>query len=291
MRRISPANPVILQTSHTFNPVVRAEPTLGWPWIGSIFGTIRPLSPREVISTIGLVIKRFSVSVLCVIAAITGAVAVGTPTAQAAPSCSDVEVVFARGTVETSPPLGLTGISFVEAVRSQLPGRSVSAYGVKYPASDQFNNRLKFARTVADGVRTTQNRIKYLAAKCPDTKVVLGGYSQGAVVAGYAVHAGLDLPARYAAYDRFVPPPLPANMARNVAAIVLYGAPSDRFIDDIGAPPVKVAAPYRSRTVRYCIPGDTICDGAPVGGPNALHVLYSVNGMTLEGARYAARRV
>lgn len=250
-----------------------------------------PLTQPYVISTMSQVIKRLSVSVLCVIAAITGAVAVGTPTAQAAPSCSDVEVVFARGTVETAPPLGLTGLSFVEAVRSQLPDKTVSSYGVPYPASDQFNNRLKFAQTVADGVRTTQNRIKSLAAKCPGTKVILGGYSQGAVVAAYSVQAELDLPARYATYDRFVPPPLPANMARNVAAIVLYGAPSDRFIDDIGAPPVKVAAPYRSRTVRYCVPGDTICNGSPVGGPNALHVLYSVNGMTLEGARYAARRV
>lgn len=244
----------------------------------------------DVISTMGRVIKRLSVSVLCLVSAITGAVVTGTPAAQAAP-CSDVEVVFARGTVEAAPPMGLTGLSFVEAVRSQLPGKSVASYAVPYPASDQFNNRMKFARTVADGVRATQNRVKYLAKNCPGTKVVLGGYSQGAVVAGYAVHAGLDLPARYAAYDRFVPPPLPADLARNVSAIVLYGAPSDRFIDDIGAPPIKVAAPYRSRTIRYCIAGDTICDGAPVGGPNALHVLYSVNGMTLEGARYAAQRV
>ncbi|GAC85298.1 cutinase [Gordonia paraffinivorans] len=235
-------------------------------------------------------IRRLGVSALCLFAAATGAVAVGTPAAQAAP-CADVEVIFARGTVEPAPPLGLTGLSFVEAVRSQLPGRSVVGYGVPYPASDRFGDRLEFARTVTDGVRKTQDRVKYLAAKCPATKVVLGGYSQGAVVAGYAVHAGLELPPQYAAYNRYVPPPLPATLARNVKAIVLFGAPSDRFIDDVGAPPVKVAAPYRSRTVRFCVPGDTICDGSPVGGPNALHTLYSVNGMTLDGARFVARRV
>ncbi|MEO9329698.1 cutinase family protein [Gordonia aurantiaca] len=235
-------------------------------------------------------IKRFSVSTLCLLAATAGAAAVGSPSAEAA-TCSDVEVVFARGTVEPAPPLGLTGLSFVEAVRSQLPGRSVTGHGVPYPASDRFNDRLAFARTVADGVRTTQNRIKYLAAKCPRTKVVLGGYSQGAVVAGYAVHAGLDLPPQYVAYDRYVPPPLPASLVGNVAAIVLYGAPSDRFINEVGAPPVKVATPYRSRTIRFCVPGDTICDGSPVGGPNALHTLYSVNGMTLDGARFVARRL
>lgn len=235
-------------------------------------------------------IKRFGISVLCVVAALTGSVVAGTPAAEARP-CADVEVVFARGTAEASPPLGLTGLSFVEAVRSQLPGKTVAQYGVRYPASDRFNDRIRFAQTVADGVRTAQNRVKYLAENCPGTEVVLGGYSQGAVVAGYAVHAGLDLPPQYVAYDRFIPPPLPAELSRNVAAIVLFGAPSDRFIDDVGAPPVRVAAPYRGKTVRYCIAGDTICDGSPVGGPNALHVLYSVNGMTLEGARYVARRV
>lgn len=236
------------------------------------------------------VITRLSIVAVSLMAAMTGALVAGSP-ADAKPGCSDVEVVFARGTIEPAPPLGLTGLSFVEAVRSQLPGKSVAAYGVPYPASDQFSNRLKFARTVADGVRTTQNRVKYLAANCPRTKVVLGGYSQGAVVAGYAVHAGLDLPARYAAYDRYVPPPLPASLSRNVAAIVFFGAPSDRFIDDIGAPPVRVSTPYRGKTVRYCVAGDTICDGAPVGGPNALHTLYSVNGMTLDAARFVAPRV
>ncbi|MCK8614702.1 cutinase family protein [Gordonia sp. C13] len=236
-------------------------------------------------------ITRFGIVAASLIAAVSGSVIAGDTTAEARPACSDVEVVFARGTVEPAPPLGLTGMSFVEAVRSQLPGRSVAGYGVPYPASDQFGNRLKFAKTVADGVRTTQNRVKYLAANCPRTKVVLGGYSQGAVVAGYAVHAGLDLPAQYKAYDRFVPPPLPASLSRNVAAIVFFGAPSDRFITDIGAPPVRVSTPYRGKTVRYCVAGDTICDGAPVGGPNALHTLYAVNGMTLDGARFVARRM
>lgn len=236
-------------------------------------------------------ITRLGIIAVSMIAAVTGSVIAGSTAAEARPGCSDAEVVFARGTVEPAPPLGVTGLSFVEAVRSQLPGKSVAAYGVPYPASDQFRNRLKFARTVADGVRTTQNRVKYLAANCPGSKVVLGGYSQGAVVAGYAVHAGLDLPARYAAYDRFVPPPLPASLSRNVAAIVFFGAPSDRFIDDIGAPPVRVSTPYRGKTARYCVEGDTICDGARVGYPNAIHSLYAVNGMTLDAARFVARRM
>ena len=56
-------------------------------------------------------------------------------------------------------------------------------------------------------------------------------------------------------------------------------------------PPIRVAPAYRYKTVRYCIPGDTICNGSPVGGPNALHVLYTVNGMTIDAANYVARRL
>ncbi|MFC3242899.1 hypothetical protein ACFOJ6_11675 [Gordonia humi] len=38
-------------------------------------------------------------------------------------------------------------------------------------------------------------------------------------------------------------------------------------------------------------PGDNICDGAPLAGPNAIHLLYPVNGSTERAAGYVARRV
>ena len=236
------------------------------------------------------VITRLFVLALCLVSALGAAAIIATPKAAAAP-CADVEVVFARGTIEPAPPVGLTGLSFDAALRSRLPGKSVNVYGVNYPASDQFNNRLLFAQTVANGVRDAQNRVRYVAARCPRTKIVLGGYSQGAVVSGYAVQANIDVPARYRQYEDRVPPPLPAALSRNIAAVVFFGAPSDRFIRDVGAPPIRVAPAYRYKTVRYCIPGDTICNGSPVGGPNALHVLYTVNGMTIDAANYVARRL
>ena len=217
--------------------------------------------------------------------------AVSAPRAAAAPGCADVEVVFARGTAEPAPRLGLTGIAFVEALRAQLPGKSVRAHGVNYPASSDFGNRLAFAQTVVNGVNDTQSRVKYLAATCPRTKVVLGGYSQGAVVAGYAANAGISLPPQYARYTSKIPPPLPSGAADQVAAIVMFGPPSDRWLRDVDAPPVKIDPRLTTRTTRYCIAGDTICNGAPVGQPNGLHVLYTVNGMAIDAARYAAARI
>ena len=162
--------------------------------------------------TISTFARRVAVSMACLATALSGALVFSNAPARAA-SCADVEVIFARGTIEPAPPMGLTGLSFSEAVRSQLPGKTVSSYGVNYPASDQFNNRLAIANSVAVGVRSAQARIKYLAATCPDTKIVLGGYSQGAAVAGFTTATGIDVPNEYRQYRNQVPPPLPADVA------------------------------------------------------------------------------
>src|SRR6201982_1938696 len=100
------------------------------------------------------------------------------PSASAAEdSCPAVQVVFARGTNE-APGIGATGQSFVDALNARLPGKTVDVYGVNYPAS------LNFGQT-ADGIVDVTNKIQAIAASCPTTKIVLGGYSQGAAVAGY----------------------------------------------------------------------------------------------------------
>ena len=116
--------------------------------------------------------------------------AIGTPSASAAP-CADVEAVFARGTFEP-PGVGVTGEAFVDSLRSDVGGKSVDVYPVNYPAS------LDFA-TAADGVIDASNRVRDIAASCPNTKIVLGGYSQGAAVIGYitadAIPAGFTPPA------------------------------------------------------------------------------------------------
>src|SRR5262245_34597346 len=91
------------------------------------------------------------------------------PAASAAP-CPDVEVVFARGTFE-APGVGGIGQSFVDAVRKQAAGKSVSVYPVNYPASTDFP-------TAVQGIRDAANHIEATAASCPDTRIVLGGFSQ-----------------------------------------------------------------------------------------------------------------
>ncbi|PEG39159.1 cutinase family protein [Mycolicibacterium agri] len=203
------------------------------------------------------------------------AVATPLPKASAQP-CPDVEVVFARGTFEP-PGVGGIGQSFVDAVRKQAAGRSVDVYAVNYPASTDFP-------TAVVGITDTANRIRATAANCPETRIVLGGFSQGAAVAGFVTSEAV--PAGAAADD--VPDPLPAEVADHVAAVALFGKPSPRFMEQIDTPPVEIGPLYRAKTIDLCIADDPVCANE---GDGANHALYNRNGMTDRAAKFVVDRL
>src|SRR6201999_3740838 len=95
------------------------------------------------------------------------------PSAAAAP-CPDVQIVLARGT-GVDPGPGPVGQAFTDSLRLRLAGRSVDLYSVEYPASNEWS-------TGADCVRDAGAHVNSMAQTCPQTKMVLGGYSQGAAV-------------------------------------------------------------------------------------------------------------
>jgi hypothetical protein len=209
------------------------------------------------------------------------------PVASAQP-CPDVEVVFARGTGEP-PGVGGIGQAFVDALRAQAGARSVEVYPVNYAASSDFNDRIGFARTVVDGIRDAGQHIESTAANCPKTRMVVGGYSQGAVVAGFVTSAAIP-DAVPPEFRPFIPNPMPASVADHVAAVSLFGMPSQQWMQNYGAPPVVIGPLYVPKTIQLCDPGDTICNGDPGGGPSMAHALYGVNGMTNDAAAFAVSR-
>jgi cutinase len=226
---------------------------------------------------------RFVGRVFGVVAAVaTSAIltSVASMPAAAAEPCPDVQVIFARGTFEPAG-VGVTGQAFVDALTGKLGGKSVDVYPVNYPAS------LDFA-TAADGVIDASNKVRNVAASCPNTKMVLGGYSQGAAVVAYstedAVPPGFNLP------DGITGPMAP-EVANHVAAVALFGKPSSGFLQMIytGAPPITVGRLYTGKTTDLCIPEDNVC--SPTGTDNGAHTLYAENGMTAQAADFAARRV
>lgn len=202
-----------------------------------------------------------------------------TALAQADPSCPDVEVVFARGTFE-APGVGATGQAFVDALTARLAGRTVNVYPVNYPASLDF-------QTAADGIADASNRIESIASTCPSTEIVLGGYSQGAAVAAYTttdtVPDGFSLPAG-------ITGPMPPAIAAHVAAVALFGKPSNGFLNlvDRSAPPITIGQAYASKTIELCAAGDPVCS---VGLNRGAHSAYKSNGMADQAAQFAVNRL
>lgn len=227
-------------------------------------------------------IARFVAAVLLTASALLSA---PIPIASAQP-CPDVEVVFARGTGEP-PGVGGIGEPFVDSLRSAVGAKSLDVYPVNYEASSDFSDRIAFAQSVVDGIKDAGNHIEATAANCPKTRIVLGGFSQGAAVAGFVTSASIPagIPAEYV---QFLPKPMPPEVANHVAAVTLFGKPSAQWLQNYGAPAITIGPLYVPKTDDLCAPGDTICDGSGGGAPSFAHAEYPANGMTAQAADFAA---
>jgi cutinase len=166
----------------------------------------------------------------------------GMGTASAEPPCSDVEVIFARGTSE-APGIGRVGVALADSIRAQS-GLNVSTYGVIYPATYDFFG-------AADGARDATNRIALMSQQCPNTRIVLGGYSQGAAVVDML--AGIP-PLGNRVGDVGSAPPLPGNLNGNVAAAAVFGNPSAKF-----GVPLNGSGQFAGKAIDMCSDGDPIC--------------------------------
>jgi cutinase len=191
------------------------------------------------------------------------ATTVALPTASA-DNCPDIEVVFARGTSE-APGLGLPGGAFVNSLRSKVGGRSVGSYAVVYPADYDF-------LAAASGANDASAHVQYMMGACPNTRLVLAGYSQGAAVMD--VIAAVPFPA--IGFNN----PLPPNAPDFVAAIAVFGNPSAKLGLPLTSSPV-----WGGRSIDLCNGGDPICqtDGEDV----AAHKAYA-GGPTNQAANFVA---
>ncbi|OBA60513.1 cutinase [Mycobacterium sp. 1100029.7] len=198
------------------------------------------------------------------------------PSAAAEP-CPDAQVVFARGTGEPEG-IGPTGQAFVDNLRGREAGKSVDVYAVNYPASNDWNTGL-------DGIRDAGAHVVSTAHDCPRTKMVLGGFSQGAAVMGFvtsaAVPDGVD-PAT-------VPKPLAPDVASHVAAVVLFGMPNVRAMNFLGEPPVVIGPTFQDKTIKVCATDDPVCSD---GLNFSAHNTYADGGAYIDkGAAFAADRL
>ena len=181
-----------------------------------------------------------------------------------ADDCPDIEVVFARGTND-APGLGNVGDAFVGALRDKVGGRSVGAYAVNYPASFDF-------LAAADGANDASAHVQYMVNNCPNTRLVLGGYSQGAAV----IDVISAVPMPVVGFNN----PLPPNVPDHVAAIAVFGNPSAKL-----GLPLTVSPVWGGRAIDLCNADDPICQ---TNGENvAAHRAYP-GGPTNQAANFVA---
>jgi cutinase len=199
-----------------------------------------------------------------ILAPVISTVSLGVLPAASADDCPDIEVIFARGTSE-APGLGLPGGAFVDSLRSKVGGRSVGSYAVNYPATYDF-------LAAANGSNDASAHVQYMIGACPNTRLVLGGYSQGAAVID--VIAAVPFPAL--GFNN----PLPPDAPDHVAALAVFGNPSAKLGQPLTNSPV-----WGGRSIDLCNGDDPICqtDGEDV----AAHKAYA-GGPTNQAANFVA---
>lgn len=219
-------------------------------------------------------------------------------TANAEPGCPDVHWMGAAGSGERTEydiaangGMGQIVYQSYQALQQQLAaeGRTITAEAVNYPAEDVppdagVGDWLDYMGSVDAGTNALGAQYAAFTAQCPTTKVVLAGYSQGAMV----VHRNLVA--------------IGANP--NLAAALLI-ADGDRHPDDttvnIGSAstdpektggaaqdwpilahaPALLPANIGVRTISVCDAGDAVCDYDPDADEVsatavAIHTNYSV---------------
>ncbi|CAN8101533.1 unnamed protein product [Discula destructiva] len=178
-----------------------------------------------------------------------------------------VHMIIARASLEPPGP-GVIG-QVATQVMAQLPGSDTEA--VAYPAT--LNN---YPSSEAAGVSAMTALLTGYASRCPDSKIVMMGYSQGAQVAA-DVMCGTDEGPGFAATSA-----VKTTVQDRVAAVVLMGDPSkaqnQSFINGTstknGIFPrgnTNACNDIAKRMVSYCNAGDTFCDS---GNNLTVHLSY-----------------
>lgn len=190
--------------------------------------------------------------------------------ATAAAACPAVELIFARGRLEPAGA-GQIGNALASALRSR--GKNVNLYAVRYPADNQIDV----------GANDMSARVQSTMAGCPDTRIVVGGYSLGAAVTDVL----LAVPFQFFGFNN----PLPPGADQHIAAVALFGNGS-AWAGPLGA----VSPLYRERTIDLCHGVDPICNPAD---PNTWEKNWSDHaakayidaGMVNQAADFIAGRV
>ncbi|KKA30377.1 hypothetical protein TD95_001007 [Thielaviopsis punctulata] len=172
-------------------------------------------------------------------------------------SCPNVHIIAAR---ETTAPAGFgTSLSVVQSIESAFPGATAEA--IDYPAAGGNS----YASSVTAGIAAVIKQVEAFNSKCPDSIIVMVGYSQGSQIMDDAFCGGPD-GSSMAANAATVS----AAAGDKVAALIWMGDPraigglpyqvGTATLGGFAARPSNFKCPtYSSRIQSYCDSQDPYC--------------------------------
>jgi hypothetical protein len=198
-----------------------------------------------------------------------GATAKVASTGDSAGNCPDAHIVVTRASTE-APGEGIIG-SLASAV-TRASKQKITVEATDYPAA--LN---PYPPSVAAGTKALTTELTNEAKNCPNTKIVMMGYSQGAHVIG-DVLAGTG---REAGFTQSAA--ISSAISDKVKAVILMGDP--RYLPgksfNAGTSKTKglfprgndaLLDPLAARIQSYCDTGDTFCAS---GNSVAVHLSYT----------------
>lgn len=196
---------------------------------------------------------------LLVVVLLLGAGLVAAPAAGAAPSCPPVALFAVPGTGETSEAADpaasaglLAGLTDPLVRRWGSDGAALTVRYVPYPATV---DRPFYLTSAGRGAERLARDAGDVARRCPDTTIMLVGYSQGGDVVSDVVHRAANgtiaLPAERIAGAIMLGSPRRDPQAPNLLDTPGHGV--------LGPRPTRELAVYDGRVYEVCAPGDPIC--------------------------------
>lgn len=201
--------------------------------------------------------------------------------ASAAPGCGDYHWIGAAGSGQRDGA-GLTANGGMGDVVYQsylqlqnalaADGQTITAEAVQYPAAPVpadggVRGWMTFMDSVHDGTDAAADQLEAFSAKCPATKVILAGYSQGAMVIHRNLHDLADDPQVVAALLVADGDRLPVDTTINMGSTALAPGVGKGVAQEhsflAGTDTSMLPAAVGARTVSVCDIGDPVCDSVP----------------------------
>ncbi|PWY75444.1 cutinase-domain-containing protein [Aspergillus heteromorphus CBS 117.55] len=166
-------------------------------------------------------------------------------------SCKEVTLIFARGSTELGNMGSVIGPPLCSSLKTKLGSDKVACQGVGGQYSAGLMQNALPQNTDPGSIDAAKQMFDDANSKCPDTKIVAGGYSQGSAVIDNAVQE------------------VSSTVRDQIVGVVLFGF--TRNVQDKGQIPN-----YPKDDVKvYCAAGDLVCDGTLI--VDAAHLTYGLD--------------